>query len=141
MTSWIALTLGIALAACGHGRPEGPPAAAELMSLTLEVPRLPAANEVVWARIEVGALPPGARLVVRTTDGGIAGTVAPFGPVGREGGVYTIPLPQEAIADGKVTLILGVLEDLASEARPPLEGEVGSVELILVQVTPDSRPP
>ena len=71
----------------------------------------------------------------------IAGTVAPFGPAGRVGGVYTIPLPQEAIVDGKVTLILGVLEDLASKARPPSEGEVGSVELILVQVTPDSRSP
>src|SRR4051794_21400833 len=93
--------------------------------LTLALPRQPAADEAAVLRLSAGVLPRQARVVVRTIDGEIAGTVSPFGVhAGRKAGVHTIPIPAKAIVGDKVTLRLEVLERNAQSPRPPTCAEI-----------------
>jgi hypothetical protein len=104
-------------------------------SITLVLPRVAAPTEAVWLQIRAGLLPRGARLRVSTSDGVLLGTVAPFGvPRGQEGGMYTVPLPQTAVVNGRVQLHLEV-EEPGAIARAPKSGEVEDIALIYVPVT------
>src|SRR4051812_36065286 len=79
--------------------------------LTLNLPRLPTADEMVAARVTVGVLPPRARVVVRTDHNEIAGTISPFGVrPGQNAGVHTVPVPARAVSQNKVELRFEVLE-------------------------------
>jgi len=67
-------------------------------------------------------------------DGRIAGSATPYGArAGQPAGEYVIPLPPDAIQDGKVKLRLEVEEN--GTARAPKKGEVEKVELVYVPVT------
>ena len=133
-TGLAAPVLCFVLVACGQETSSLP--GAEMTPMTLQAPRDPAENEVVWARIAPGRLPAGARIIVRTLDNEIIAAIAPFGKAeGDESSPHTIPVPQEAITDGEVKLVLEVLEETADEGRPPAPGEVQTVELFLMQVT------
>jgi hypothetical protein len=110
--------------------------------LTLTLPRQPAANETIALRISVGVLPRRARMVVRTADGEIAGTIAPFGiRPGRDAGEYTIRVPDKAVRGDKVTLHLVVLEKDAEESRRPTCSEIKSAKLAFITVAPPSGRP
>ncbi len=103
--------------------------------LTLDLPHSPSANEAIRAVVTVGVLPRDARIVVRTADGEIAGTISPFGiRPGRKAGVYMIPIPNGAVVDGKVSLRLEVVQKDA-ETRAPTKVEVEDVKLTLIAVT------
>jgi hypothetical protein len=103
--------------------------------LTLTLPRRPAADEALSVRLTVGVLPRDARVVVRTADGQIAGTIRPFGVrSGQKAGVFTIPVPSKAVVEDKVSLRLEVLEKNAKAARAPTEAEVEHAELSFVPV-------
>ena len=103
------------------------------MELTL--PRRADADEAVWLQVRAGALPPGAEISVGTADGELLGTVSPFGvQQGRDAGTYTIPVPEDAIEDGRVQLHLEV-QERGGTVRPPLPGEVENLSLIFVPVT------
>jgi hypothetical protein len=96
--------------------------------IELQVPRALAPGDVVDLRIATGPLPAGARLSVATEDGTILGAVYPFGA--PQGTNATIPVPPDAMQDGRLRLRLQVLEPGAAP-RPPRPGEVESADLVL----------
>lgn len=99
-----------------------------------QLPRLPNASEAVWARVDAGALPPGARIRLLTPDGTLIGGAAPFGgPRGQTAASYDFALPDNAIADGRVRLRVEIVE-AGGATRPPQPGEA-EVELRYVPVT------
>src|SRR5262249_10173573 len=59
--------------------PERPTGMDEKGKMSLKLPRRPGDREAIRAMIEVGPLPSGARLIVRSPDGKIAATITPFG--------------------------------------------------------------
>ena len=102
----------------------------------LTLPRAAAPGEAVRLQLNAGVLPRGARILVRTRDGALVGAASPFGaPRGQAtAATYTLPLPPEAIANGRVQLRLEV-EEPGGAARPPRPGEVQGMELTFVRVT------
>ena len=103
-------------------------------TMTLTLPRAAAAGEVVHLHLIAGALPRGARIVVRLPNGQVAGTATRYGGrTDQPAGEYIIPLPPEAIRNGKVKLRIDVEED--GTERAPKRGEVRKVELVYVPVT------
>jgi hypothetical protein len=101
--------------------------------LTLTLLRPPTADEMVAVRLTVGALARNARIVVRTADGEIAGTVAPFGmKPGQKAGVFTIPIPGKALTNNQVSLKLEVLEKDAKAARAATRTEIEDAKLVLI---------
>jgi hypothetical protein len=115
---------------------DGPQPGAASGTLILKLPRSPAAGEAVCVRISVGVLPRNARIVVRLDNGEIVGTVAPYGVrPNQKVGVYTIPIPTNAVLKGKVSLRLEVEEKSAATTRAPTQAEVEDAKLAFVPVT------
>ena len=120
------------LLCCGAGGQEA------ALTLTLTVARAPAPGEAIRVRVSAGVLPHGARIIVRTADGKIAGAVAPYGiPPGSKAGVYTIPIPAQEVKDGKLSLSFE-LKDRYGSVRAPTRDEVEGAEVVLLPV---SKPP
>lgn len=119
--------------------PERTPGVDENGDMMLKIPRRIGPREAICARITVGVLPRGARIIVRTADGKIAGTINPFGvPKGQKGGVQTIPIPARSVAGETVSLRLELQEKGTARARVPTRTEVESVKLDIIPITPDS---
>ncbi|MDR6294048.1 MULTISPECIES: hypothetical protein [Inquilinus] len=93
---------------------------------TLPLPPSFRPGETAWIELEVG--PVGRREVtIATAAGRIIGVISPFGPrAGETAGVYALPLPAEAIADGHVTIRLTITQT-GGAARAPTEQEVPRV--------------
>jgi hypothetical protein len=109
--------------------------AADRGVIELTLPRDAAADEAVWLQVHAGVLPHGADILISTDDGTLVGTVSPLTvPFGQDAGTYTVPLPDTAIANGRVLLHLAV-EVPGASARAPRSGEVQSVELMYVPIT------
>ena len=104
------------------------------LTLTLALPRTPAPGEAIRVRVNAGVLPHGARIIVRTVTGKIAGTVAPYGVAsGQEAGTYTIPIPAEAVSNGKLSLTFE-LKDRHGHVRAATQNEVLGAEVVLIPV-------
>lgn len=100
------------------------------------MPRAREADESVAVRVTVGSLAKGARIMVKTSDGEVAGTVVPFGVLpGQPPGAFMVPVPLKAVKDGKLTLHFEVEEKSGGATRPPTKEEVRAAELVLVPVS------
>jgi hypothetical protein len=101
----------------------------------LPLPRAALSSEMLVARITVGPLKPHQRIIVRTRSGEIAGTISPFGAQARQtSGIYTIPIPDSAIKDGHVRLLLQ-LEQKDAPTRAPTAEEVLGITLTYIPAT------
>src|SRR5262245_54398286 len=101
--------------------------------LTLVLPQQPTADEMVVAHVTVGDLPPKARIVVRTGDGEIAGTITPYGVrPGQNAGVHTVAVPAKAVAKNKVALRFRSEERRVEKARGPSPTEIQDIKLVLI---------
>jgi len=123
IASWVLLL--------GCARSDAAGAAKAHKSVTLALPRAASSNEALAARIRAGVLPPGARIIVRLSNGEIAGSVTPYGVRSGQKALYTIPLPGRAVASGRATLQLELKEE-GGATRPPTDQEVEGVELVWV---------
>jgi hypothetical protein len=104
--------------------------------LTLPLARQPAANEMLVVQIGVGAIGQGTKIVVRVSDEETAGTIVPYGVrAGQKAGMFTIPVPANAVADKKVSLRLEVLEKGAKAARAPKRAEIEDAKLAFIPAT------
>ena len=104
--------------------------------INLKLDRLPTAAEAVQARITVGALPIGAKLVVRTGDGTIAGSIVNYGPKRRgETSIQSVSIPRRSIVDRNVTLRLEIQMGTPNGSRAPTDSEVSSVDVAIVEST------
>ncbi|HEY2094568.1 MAG TPA: hypothetical protein VGJ81_22130 [Thermoanaerobaculia bacterium] len=119
------------LVGCVHA---GSAAPAERV-VTLTLPSAAATTGRIAARLTVSPLPRGTKLTVRLTDGQIVGAVQPYGRNAERGGSYTIPIPSEAAAAGKVTLRIELRESSGVQ-RAPNKEELRRVELISTSGAP-----
>jgi hypothetical protein len=113
------------------GPSTGTLAAEQSAAIELAAPRPAGRGEAFQVQITAGPLPRGARLVLLTENGETLGAVAPFPPSSRSTAV-TVPVPQSAVADGRLRLRLQVVEP-GAPPRPPLPAEVERIDLIVVR--------
>lgn len=97
---------------------------------TLTVPHPLRAGEAAAVELQFGSLGRGRVVTVTTADGRPLGTVSPFGArPGQPGGTYTLPVPPDAIRDGKLTVRLTISQGGGGPPRAPTAEEVPSVRL------------
>ncbi|MGO4123692.1 hypothetical protein AB4Z01_04795 [Inquilinus sp. YAF38] len=106
----------------------GGDAAAQELRLPLPRPLRP--GEIAWLEVEVG--PIGRReVIVSTAAGRDIGVISPFGPrAGQEAGIYPLPLPAEAIEDGRIVVRLSITQ-VGAPPRVPTGEEVRRVTVLV----------
>ena len=98
-------------------------------NMTLELPRALAAGETAYIEVQVGPIGRGRTIEVTTAAGQPLGTVSPFGVrTGQDAGTYPVPVPKDAIRDGRLSIRLTISQPGGS-ARAPTADEVRSVKL------------
>lgn len=88
------------------------------------IPRITVPGQILALRVTVGEIPIHSSVVVRTEDGEVIGTVAPF-PVSahKAGGTYTLPVPARLAAKDTAGLVFKI-EKTGEKARAPTKQEV-----------------
>jgi hypothetical protein len=105
-------------------------------NMTLELPRPLAAGETAFIEVQVGPIGRGRTIEVTTASGQPLGVVSPFGVrTGQDAGTYPLPVPQDAIRDGRLFIRLTISQP-GGAPRAPTAGEVRGVKL---GVGPSSR--
>jgi hypothetical protein len=98
-------------------------------SMTLELPRALAASETAYIEVQVGPIGRGRTIEVTTAAGEPLGVVSPFGVrAGQDAGTYPLPVPQEAIRDGRLSIRLTISQP-GGASRAPTVDEVRGVKL------------
>jgi len=96
--------------------------------LVLALPHALQTGETALLEVKVGILQRGAEIEIETTAGQPLGTISPFGiRSGEPAGVYTIPVPANAIANGHIWLRL--LLDYGQAQRAPTVKEVTRIRV------------
>lgn len=100
--------------------------------MTLTLPHALRAGETVWLLVEVGAI--GREQIELTTRAGRPlGTISPFGiRSGQVAGTYSVPIPVDALKDGRLALNLSLTQG-GSALRAPTTKEVKSVRITVQQ--------
>ena len=100
----------------------------------LTTPHTPGLDEAIQLKV-VTALPRGGILRLLTEQNKFLGSIVPFGPrLPGSSTTGTIPIPNSAIANGRLRLRLEVVAP-GTPPRPPRLGEVESLTLVLVPQT------
>jgi hypothetical protein len=98
-------------------------------TMTLQLPHPLAAGETAFLQVQVGPIGRGRTIDVTTAAGQPLGTVSPFGVrTGQDAGTYPVPVPKDAIRDGRLSIRLTISQPGGS-ARAPTADEVRSVKL------------
>jgi hypothetical protein len=96
---------------------------------TLVLPHPLRAGETAWIEVQVGPISRGQEIDVATTSGQELGVISPFGVrAGQDAGTYTLPVPGDAIHDGRVSVRLTITQ-FGRPPRAPTAQEVRSVKL------------
>jgi|SRR5436309_2920655 hypothetical protein len=123
----VAFALSAHLALNGHAAS----AQSAARDVTLELPHPLAADETAFVIVQVGAIGRGQELEVATAAGQPLGVVSPFSVrAGQDAGTYPLPVPRDAIRDGRLSLRL-TISQLGAPPRAPTAEEVRSVKLSL----------
>lgn len=105
--------------------------ASSASTVTLALPRPLRSGETAWIEVQVGLIGRGQEIVVTTASGRQLGTISPFGlRAGQEAGGFTLPLPPDAIGDGRVAIRLSISQ-YGAPPRAPTPQEVRGVRLKL----------
>ncbi len=100
--------------------------------MTLVLPHALQKGETAWLLVKVGAIGHD-QIQLMTQDGQPLGMISPFGiRSGEAGGTYTVPVPAEALSDGRLALRLSVMQS-GRAPRAPTTKEVKSVRLLIRQ--------
>lgn len=106
------------------------PAQQPAQEIVLALPHPLGAGETAFIEVQVGAIGRGREIGVTTASGQQLGVISPFGVrAGQDAGTYTLPVPNDAIRDGRVAIRLTISQQGA--ARAPTTQEVRSVTLKL----------
>lgn len=96
----------------------------------LALPHPPRPGERVYLEVRLGAFAPGQELELSDASGRALGTVSPHGPHGERGsGTFVLPVPAEAMRDGRLRVRLSVTRS-GAPAREPEADEVQSLKLV-----------
>lgn len=97
--------------------------------VTLNLPRSLAAGETAFVEVQVGPVARGRTIGMSTASGQSLGTVSPFGGrPGADAGTFTVPVPANAVENGRLTLRLTISQPDGS-TRAPTPDEVRGVKL------------
>ena len=100
-------------------------------TMTLQLPHPLAAGETAFIQVQVGPIGRGRTIEVTTAAGQPLGTVSPFGVrAGQHGGTYPLPVPRDAVRDGRLSVRL-TISQFGAPPRAPTAEEVRSVKLSL----------
>jgi hypothetical protein len=98
-------------------------------NMALELPRALAAGETAFIEVQVGPIGRGRTIEVTTASGQPLGVVSPFGVrTGQDAGTYPLPVPNDAIRDGRLSIRLTISQP-GGAPRAPTADEVRSVKL------------
>jgi hypothetical protein len=98
-----AATCALLLLITAHGHA----AATEERALILPHPLR--AGEMAWLEVQVGPIGRGQEIEVTTAGGQELGTISPYGGrYGQPAGTFTLPVPADALRDGRVSVRLTV---------------------------------
>jgi hypothetical protein len=104
------------------------PAQQPTQDIVLALPHPLGAGETAFIEVQVGAVGAGREIGVTTASGQELGVISPFGVrAGQDAGTYTLPVPNDAIRDGRVAIRLTITG--GGTARAPTAQEVRSVKL------------
>lgn len=99
--------------------------------MTLMLPQPFDAGDSAYIEVQVGVIGPGHEIEVKTADGRTLGVISPHGiRAGRAVGIYTLPLPADAIRKGRVGITLMITRSDAAP-RPPDADEVRGVRVVV----------
>jgi hypothetical protein len=103
--------------------------------VSLPLPHALEAGEVAWVEVKVGVIERGAEVEIETTAGQKLGTISPYGiRSGAPAGTYNVPVPPDAISDGRLKLRL-TLRRYGGVRRAPTTKEVKGVRLKVTHPT------
>lgn len=98
---------------------------------TLTLPHALDAADNVYLEVRVGALAGGQEIELSTDNGRRLGVISPHGiRPGRDAGTYTVPLPADAIRDGRLRIRL-ITTPAGGTARDANADEVREVRLVV----------
>jgi hypothetical protein len=102
--------------------------AALAQDMTLVLPHPLGAGETAWIELQLG--PIGRQQIdVTTASGQQLGVFSSYGPrAGQDAGTYALPVPADAISDGRVAIRITITQT-NGPPRAPTEQEVRSVKL------------
>lgn len=103
---------------------------------TLVLPHPLRQGEAVVLAVTVGRISRGQTVEIATADGRPIGTAAPFGPQrGQAAGTFTVPVPGDAVRNGRLALRLRLTAHDAPP-RPPTAEEVPELRLSIIGPPP-----
>lgn len=99
---------------------------AAAQDMTLALPRPFDAGDTAFIEVRLGAIGPGQEIEVKTADGRLLGVISPHGiRAGRAAGIYTLPLPADAICKDRVGIALTITRSDAAPRAPNAEEVLG----------------
>jgi hypothetical protein len=99
--------------------------------MTLALPHPLAEGGIAWLQVQVGAIGRGQQIDVTTAAGQRLGVISPFGVrSGQAAGTYTLPVPADAIHDGRLSVRL-TISQAGTAPRTPTNEELRGVKLIV----------
>jgi len=99
--------------------------------MTLALPHPLGPGDIAWLQVQVGAIGRGQEIDVTTDTGRMLGTISPFGVrSGQAAGTYAVPVPADAIHDGRLSVRL-TISQAGTAPRTPTAEELRSVKLIV----------
>jgi hypothetical protein len=132
----LAVVALLARAGLAQNAPAQGETAGTAQELTLALPHPLRDGETAGIEVHLGPIARGRFVTVTTASGEPLGTISPFGTrVGEDAGTYTLPVPADAIRNGRVAIRLSISR-AGSPPRPPTEQELPSVRLITGGTSP-----
>lgn len=99
---------------------------AAAQDMTLALPQPFDAGDTAFIEVRLGAIGPGQEIEVKTTGGRMLGVISPHGiRAGRAAGIYTLPLPADAICRDRVGITLTITRSDAAPRAPNAEEVLG----------------
>ena len=99
--------------------------------MTLMLPQPFDAGDSAYIEVQVGVIGPGQEIEVKTADGRVLGVISPHGiRAGRAAGIYTLPLPADAICKDRVGITLMITRSDAAPRSPDAD-EVRGVRVLV----------
>jgi hypothetical protein len=91
--------------------------------VVLDLPRPIRPGETAFVEIDVGAVARGAQIALSSGTGRELGVVSPFGArPGQDAGRFTVPVPSDAIRDGRIVVRVTIRH--GDTRRAPTDREV-----------------
>jgi hypothetical protein len=99
--------------------------------MTLALPHPLTAGGIAWLQVQVGPIGRAEEIDVTTAAGQRLGTISPFGVrSGQAAGTYTLPVPADAIHDGRLSVRF-TISQAGTAPRTPTAEELRGVKLIV----------